>query len=158
MHHWVAALGALVAVAVVCPLPAHAELSAVDKRMLAEMALQWAADGGIPDVKLAQDASNLIVAELNLPKDVKLQVPGRTVTVVSRLKIQARADLQGDFLFFQFGRFSSKDDHASVSISLLWAISVQSTQQYLSGGGAQLEFEKRDGKWQLLPVTERWMS
>jgi hypothetical protein len=45
-----------------------------------------------------------------------------------------------------------------VPIALVWAVGMQSKTPYLSGGGATLQFEQRDGKWTLLPVNERWAS
>ncbi len=139
--------------------PAPPKLSAADKRALAELTLQWAIDGGIDDFKLAKDPSNLVVSNANLPAKTVMVVPGRTVTVLSPPAIQARADKEGDFLYFRFGGFSfNKDARAEVAIALVWAVSIHSTAHYLSGGGATLIFEKRNGKWELLPVTNRWMS
>jgi hypothetical protein len=138
--------------------PAPIELSAADKRTLAEMALQWAIDGGISDFTLVKDPSNLIVSTANLPPKMTLKLPGRTVSVLPPAKIQAHADKDGDFLYFRFGSFSRDKEKARVALSLVWAVSQHSSALYLSGGGATLGFEKRDGKWQLLPVTDRWMS
>jgi hypothetical protein len=152
--------GAVLVVAGVALLvaPAHATLSAEDKRTLAEMALQWAIDGGIADFKLVKDPSTIYILDANLPARAQLQISGRKVEVRSLVLMQALADAQGDFLYFRVGPFSEKDQHATVPIALVWSVSVNSTAQYLSGGGATLEFEKRDGKWQQLPVTNRWMS
>ncbi len=145
-------LGALVATA------AHAALSDADKKTVAEMALQWAIDGGIGDFKLVKDPANLVVANFNLPKGVKLDLPGRAISLFSLLRIQAEANHGGDFLYFRFDRLDGDQDHATVAIALMWAVAVQSQAHYLSGGGATLEFEKRDGKWQLQPVMNRWQS
>jgi hypothetical protein len=138
--------------------PAYADLSKADQRMLVERALRWAVDGGIPDFKLTPDPSQLIVADVNLPRGLTLRVPGRTVTLLSPASIHARADAQGDFLYFRIDRISGGAQHASLAIALLWAVSIHSTAHYLSGGGATLEFEKGNGTWRLLPVRERWMS
>ncbi len=145
--------------------PAPPKLSAADKRALAEMALQWAIAGGVDDFKLVKDPANLVVSTANLPEKTELHVPGHTVTILSPRAIQARADKQGDFLYFRFDGLSFKDGfrlnkfgQAEVPIALTWAVSIHSTTQYLSGGGATLTFEKRNGKWELLPVTNRWMS
>ena len=151
-------LGALLALCTLVATPARAALSDADKKTLAEMALQWAIDGGIGDFKLVKDPSQLIVANFNLPKNVKLDLPGRTITIFSLLRIQAEANHGGDFLYFRFNRLDGSDDHATVAIALVWAVAEHSGTQYLSGGGATLEFEKRDGKWQLQPVMNRWMS
>jgi hypothetical protein len=145
-------LGALVATA------AHAALSDADKKTVAEMALQWAIDGGIGDFKLVKDPANLVVANFNLPKGVKLELPGRAISLFSLLRIQAEANHGGDFLYFRFNRLDGDQDHAKVAIALVWAVAEQSRTQYLSGGGAALDFEKRDGKWQLQPVMNRWQS
>jgi len=138
--------------------PVRADLSAADKQAVAQMTLQWAVDGGIADFKLVKDPSEVIVADIYLPKNTKLVLANRKTTVMSLLRIQATADVKGDFLYFRIGPMSSKGTHATVPIALLWAIGVQSKTPYLSGGGATLEFEKRDGKWVQLPVTNRWMS
>jgi hypothetical protein len=148
----VAVLAALVAA------PAAATLSDADKKRIAEMALQWAVDGGIADFKLVKDPSAFIVANFNLPTDVKLELPGRAIFLYSLLRIQAEADHGGDFLYFRFNSFEGDEDHAKVAIALVWAVGQHSGAQYLSGGGATLDFEKRDGKWQLQPVMNRWMS
>jgi hypothetical protein len=153
-----ATLGAAVALVALLAAPVHAALSAEDKRTLAGMALQWAIDGGISDFKLVENPNNPIVADFNLPKGTELRVPGRKAILLSLPHIQARADRHGDLLYFRFDRFKGDDQRASVSIALVWAVSARSKQVYLSGGGATLDFQKMDGKWQLLPVTNRWMS
>ena len=137
---------------------ARADLGPDEKRMLAEEALKWAMDGGIADVKLIKDSENIVVVNSDLPPKIELHVPGRKLTLLSALGIQARADIHGDFLFFRLGPFVGDDKQAHVPIGLFWAVSLNSTMQYLSGGGTVLDFEKRDGKWQLLPVTNKWMS
>lgn len=137
---------------------ARAELSNADKETLAGLALRWAIDGGIPDVKLMKDPSKVIVESQNLPPRVKLTVPQRTVKVTSLVHLQVEADMYGDFLYFHFGPLTGDERHASVPITLTWAVGVHSKTAYLSGGGTTLQFEMRDGKWTLLPVTERWTS
>ncbi len=154
-----AVLGATIALsALFIAAPARAVLSDVDKKTLAEMALQWAFDGGISDVKLMKDPSNAVVANFNLSRDMKLALPGRTINLYSLLYIQALANRTGDFLYFRFDRFDGDTEHAKVAIALVWAVAENSKTQYLSGGGATLDFVKRDGKWQLQPVLNRWMS
>ena len=138
--------------------PACADVTDADKKTLAELALRWAVDGGITDVKLMKDASTLVVAETHLPPGVRLAVQGRTVRVLAPAAIQAEADRVGDFLHFRFDRFTGDASHASVPIALVWAVGKGSTVHYLSGGGATLDFERRDGAWVLLPVSNRWMS
>jgi hypothetical protein len=151
-------LGICAAMAAFTAVPAQGALSDADKKTLAEMALQWAIDGGIGDFKLVKNPINLIVANFNLPKDVKLEVPGRTINLFSLLRIQAEANHGGDFLYFRFNRLEGEAEQAKVAIALVWAVGEQSSTQYLSGGGATLDFEKRDGKWQLQPVMNRWGS
>ncbi len=152
-------LGATLLVAMAIRVaPADAKLADTDTITLAQMALEWAVGGGISDFKLVKDPANLIVANSNLPKNAKLQLPGRTVTVFPPLRIQAEADFKGDFLYFRFNSLKGDKQRASVVIALVWAVSRNSQTQYLSGGGATLDFERRDGKWQLLPVTNMWMS
>ena len=154
-----AVLGAIIALAGLSAAAAQTSITDADRRAVAEMALQWAVAGGISDFKLVKDPSTLIVADANLPKNTQLTLSGHKVEMLSLLRIQARADLDGtDFLYFRFGKFTVKDGRVSVPIALVWAIAAKSTTQYLSGGGATLEFEKHDDKWQLLPVTNRWMS
>jgi len=138
--------------------PARAALSDADKKTIVEMALQWGIDGGIADFKLVKDRATFVVANFNLPKNVKLELPGHTINVFSLLRIQAEANYGGDFLYFRFNRLDGDAEHAKVAIALVWAVSEHSTTQYLSGGGADLDFEKRDGKWVLQPVMNRWMS
>jgi hypothetical protein len=138
--------------------PAQATLSADDKRALVQIALQWAIDGGIADVKLIKDPKKIFVLNVNLPPRTQPEIPDRKVEVQSLALIQAVADTRGDLLYFRIGPFTEKDQHAIVPIALIWAVSVKSTEHHLSGGGATLEFEKRDGKWQQLPVTNRWAS
>lgn len=152
----VAGLTALVGTAGIAQVPQS--LSTTDRQALAVMALRWAVDGGIQDFKLAKDPTQLVVEHTHLPANTRLRVPRHTVTLLSAPRIQARADRSGDFLYFRFGPFEGTAEHASVPISLLWAVSVHSTVRYLSGGGATLSFEKRNGRWQLLPVTSHWVS
>ena len=136
---------------------ADTKLSPADKRSLAELALQWAVDGGIPDFKLVKDPANLVVSNANLDK-LQVKLTDHKVTILPPRNIQARADKEGDFLYFRFGRFGGDADRATVAIALVWAVGKDSEAQYLSGGGATLKFEKRDDKWQMLPVTNKWMS
>lgn len=150
------AFGAAVAIATLAT--AEGVLSAGDRRVLAEQSLRWAIEGGISDFHLVKDPSHLIVASVNLRDVAALQVPHRTVTILSPQRIQNRANTKGDFLYFRFDRFDGDASHARVAVALVWAVSATSKEHYLSGGGATLEFEQRDGRWQLLPVTERWMS
>ena len=138
--------------------PLHTGLSAADRRALAEQSLRWASEGGIADFGLVKDPSHLIVLNAHLQGVAALRVPQHTVTLLPPRGIQARADAEGDFLYFRFDRISGDAHRAQVFVALIWAVSAKSTEHYLSGGGATLEFEKRDGRWQLLPVTERWMS
>jgi hypothetical protein len=120
--------------------------------------LQWAVDGGIPDIKLLKDPANLVVVDINLPPRSELHVPNRTVSVLSPIRIQVQADTVADFLYFRLGPFSGEKGHTTVPIALLWSVGRQTKTPYLSGGGATLEFERRDGKWMLLPIHERWAS
>jgi hypothetical protein len=152
---WLATLVLLLALTA---SPARAALSDADKKTIAEMALQWAIDGGISDFKLVKDPSHLVVANFNLPRDMKLELPGRTISLFSLLRIQAEADHGSDFLYFRFNRFEGDEDHVKVAIALVWAVGKDSQTQYLSGGGATLDFERHDGKWQLQPVMNRWQS
>lgn len=154
----IAAVGALCACACACAGPAQAQLSVADKQALAELALQWAVDGGIPDVMLLKGPSKLVVLNTNLPAHTQLHVPNRTVSLLSPIRIQTQADMLGDFLYFRFGPVASDKGRATVSIALVWAVGVRSKTPYLSGGGATLQFEQRDGKWTRLPVNERWAS
>jgi hypothetical protein len=151
-------LGAVVALVTFSPTPARAVLSDADGKTLAEMALQWALDGGIGDVKLIKDPSNPVVADLHLSKKMKLELPGRTIKLFSLLRIQAEANFGGDFLYFRFNRVDGDAEHAKVAIALVWAVAENSRQHYLSGGGATLEFVKHAGKWQLQPPMNRWTS
>jgi len=151
-------LGSVMAVCTLLPAPTWAVLADADKQTIAELSIQWAIDGGIGDFKLLKDPSNLVVANFNLPKGAKLVLPGRTIQLFSLLRIQAEANHSGDFLYFRFNRLDGDGEHAKVAIALVWAVAEHSATQYLSGGGATLDFERRDGKWQLQPVTNRWMS
>ena len=148
----------LCGVSVCLALRADAQLPNDDRRVLAGLALRWAVDGGIADVKLLSDPSKLVVVDENLPKGTELVVPGRTVSLQSPIRIQAIADRWGDFLYFRIGPFEGEKDHATVRISLLWAVGRDSKTPQQSGGGAALRFERRDGVWTLLPVTELWAS
>jgi hypothetical protein len=138
--------------------PACADVADADKKTLAELALRWAVDGGIADVALMKDPSTLVVVDTHLPPGVRLAVAGRTVRVLAPAAIQAEADRAGDLLYFRFDRFAGDARRASVPIALVWAVGKGSTVHYLSGGGATLDFEQRDGAWVLLPVSNRWMS
>jgi len=129
-----------------------------DKQALAQMALVWALDGGIPDTTLMRDPADVVVERTNLPPRVELKVPQRTVRVVSLVHVQGEADVSGDLLYFHFGPITGNAQRASVPITLAWAVGVRSKEKYLSGGGTTLQFERRKGKWKLLPVTERWTS
>jgi len=151
-------LGSALAFCAILPAPARAALSDADKQTIAELSLQWAIEGGIGDFKLVKDPANLVVANFNLPKGVTLGLPGRAIQLFSLLRIQAEANHGGDFLYFRFNRLEGDGEHAKVAIALVWAVAEHSATQYLSGGGATLDFEKRDGKWQLQPVMNRWMS
>ncbi len=138
--------------------PAHAQLTNTDKQALAQLALQWAVDGGIPDVKLLKDAPKLVVVDQNLPPRTELHIAKRTVTLLPPIRVQVAADMHSDFLYFRFGPIAGDKNHATVPIALVWAVGVRSKAQYLSGGGTTLQFQQRDGKWTLLPVNERWSS
>ena len=151
-------LGALGVVALCGQGAAQAQVSNADKKTLAELALAWAMDGGIPDTKLMQNPTEIVVETHNLPPKVDLHLRKRKVMVRSLIQLQAVADVYGDFLYFHFGPITGKDKHASVPITLTWAVGVRSKEKYLSGGGTTLQFELRKGKWTLLPVTERWTS
>jgi len=151
-------LGAVLVAALSVSRAAHAQLSNTDKQTLAELALRWAVDGGIPDVGLMKDPAQVFVEDHNLPPRPQLHVPQRTVTVASRIHLQAEADLHGDFLYFHFGPITGEQSRASVPITLVWAVGIGSKAVYLSGGGTTLQFELRHDKWTLLPVTERWTS
>ncbi len=151
-------LVALVLALVLGGRAAHAQLSTADKQALAQMALAWALDGGIPDTSLMKDPKDVVVEKTNLPPRVELKVPRRTVRVVSLVHAQGEADVFGDFLYFHFGPITGDGQRASVPITLTWAVGVRSKEKYLSGGGTTLQFERSKGKWKLLPVTERWTS
>ena len=138
--------------------PAGAQTDA-DKRTLAELALRWALDGGLADVKLLKDPTVIVVAAMNLPKATELTVPNRKVVLASPLRIQGNADASGDFLYCVIGPFERKPDGVRVPIALRWAVSVKHTgPPYLSGGGAALHFRQQDGQWRLDPVQEVWSS
>lgn len=146
----------LVTATTVGAAPARA-LTGEDKQTLAVMAMQWVIDGGLADFKLIPDPNTLLVANVGLPKGFTLTLPGRKVTIQSPVKIQARADLGTDLLYFRLGPFAGTDERPSVSVALQWAVSVRrASQQPALGSGATLEFERRAGTWHLLPVTQRW--
>ena len=156
---------AVAAVALACTItataaarPAPGELPAADKRTLAELALQWAVDGGLADFTRVKDPAKLLVSTANLGPKMVLKLPGRSVSILSPARLQAQADNSGDFLYFRFGPFRRDQQGTRVTLSLAWAVSTHSSTLYLSGAGATLHFEKHAGKWRLLPVTDRWMS
>ncbi|HVM98514.1 MAG TPA: hypothetical protein VMT89_19115 [Candidatus Acidoferrales bacterium] len=138
--------------------PTAAPFGASDEVTIAEMALQWAMDGGIADFHLVKDPNIAIVADLNLPKNAALKLTGHKVSLLSMQDIQSMADEHGDLLYFRFAPFKQRDERIDVPISLVWAVGAKSTTIYMSGGGATLSFKRQNGKWVLLPVTEHWMS
>lgn len=158
LPHYHAVLASLLVLSALAATTARAALPDADKKTVAEMALRWAIDGGISDFKLVKDPANLVVATLNLPDGMKLELPGRAIRLLSLPQVQVEADHGGDFLYFRFDRLDGDQEHATVAIALVWAVAENSQTQYLSGGGATLEFEKHDGKWKLQPVMNRWMS
>jgi hypothetical protein len=151
---WCTALAVLAAgtAAVAAPV----ELSNADKQALAVLAIQWACDGGLDDFKRVPTGSDLVVADVNLPKDVKLDLPGRKVVVASLARIQAHADIKGDAVYFRLGPFTGDDLRTEVPVALLWAASVRNPAAVVTGSGALLEFEKRNGKWQRVGMTGAW--
>lgn len=159
-HCWRAIMGAAAAAwSVVLVTGSAYGLSGTDKQTLASLALQWAVDGGIGDAKLLKEPTRLIVLAQHLPSTARLEVPDRTVVLMSAIRIQAQADVSGDFLYFSIGPFESQQERVRVPVKLVWAISIKEHHlPYLSGGGAILEFEKKDGKWERLPVVEQWSS
>ncbi|MBI3785463.1 MAG: hypothetical protein HY270_18890 [Deltaproteobacteria bacterium] len=140
------------------PAPAATASEPDDAVTVAEMALEWAVVGGISDFHLVKDPSLLIVADFNLPKNAVLKVAGHKVSLLPLQDIQTMADDRGDFLYFRFAPFIRHAERIDVPISLVWAVGAKSTTIYMSGGGATLNFERQNGKWILLPVTEHWMS
>jgi hypothetical protein len=156
---WLARVGAATALSVMLIAGSAYGLSDADKETLGSLALQWAVDGGIGDVQLLKQPTRLIVLAQHLPSSARIQVPNRTVVLWSLIRIQAQADIAGDFLYFRIGPFESRNQRVRVPIKLEWAISVKEQHlPYLSGGGAILEFERKDGKWERLPVVEQWSS
>ncbi len=158
--YWRIGVGAVaVAWSVLLAAGAAQALSHADKQTLASLALQWAVEGGIGDVGLLKDPTRLIVAAHYVPSDALLVVPNRTVVLMSLVRIQAHADVTGDFLYFVIGPFQARGERVRVPVKLEWAISVNEQHlPHLSGGGAILEFERKDGQWQRLPVVEQWSS
>ena len=154
-----AALGALATVTVItCTTPAGAEFPKDDKQALGTLAAQWAINGGLPDAQRVPSASDLMVADVNLPKGVSFDLPGRKVVVMSLVLIQAHADIKGDAVYLRLGPFTGNAQRANVPVALLWAASVKNPAAAVRGSGARLELEKRDGQWQVVNVTDRWAN
>ena len=157
LNHWRFLLvGSTLAGVLSAPVGAYAGLSAEDKKALAETAIQWAIDGGLPDFKFVKEPEKLVVLNTYLPQGAKLELPGRKLAVTSLVRIQATADVGTDVTYFRFGPFSGGDARASGSIAL---VPVQSIRNPAGGGGssgADLEFEKRDAKWVVSRVADRW--
>jgi len=137
-------------------MPARADPPKDDKQTLATLAVQWAVTGGLAEFQRVPAGADLIVAKVNLPAGVSIDLPGRKAVMMSLARIQAQADIKGDTVYFRLGPINGNAQRATLPVALLWAASIKNPAAAVTGSGALLEFEKHDGKWQRVNVTGEW--
>ena len=129
-----------------------------DKVAIIRLTLERALiDKEIPDYELIKDNENIILSTANIDANLVVEIPGTNLILLTPDKIQEKADREGDFLYLRFEPIEMKDSEVIVSLSNNWAVSKDSENLYLSGGGFRIEYQKIDGKW-VGRVALVWMS
>lgn len=127
-----------------------------DVKPIAEKALTWALAGGLPGAKAFPEAGDVDVVDLRFPPLKEVEVPGRKVVLSSLVLLQGKADVGGTRPVLLLNSIAVKDTIGKVSVSLQWLTSHSKPTTPPPVQGAMLQFEKRNGVWELGEVVERW--
>ena len=74
-------------------------------------------------------------------------IPGYKLILMDPIKIQKKADQEGDFLYLSFSDFKVSSSSVVVTLMNGWAVGKKSDMVYLSGGTSTYEYRKVFGKW-----------
>jgi len=119
-----------------------------DKAAIIRLTLERALiDKEIPDYDLIKDKENIVLSTENIDSNLVPKMQGINLILLASDGIQEKADREGDFLYLHFGPMEIKNSEVIVSLSNIWAVSKDSPNIYLSGGGFRIEYQKIAGKW-----------
>jgi hypothetical protein len=132
-----------------------------DKAELVRLTLERALIGAeIPDYALLVDQSgaDIVLSTANIGAEMVPELLGFNLIPLTAEEIQARANVEGDFLRLQFKEFQVLDaDTVIVGLDNSWVTAEDSTTGYLSGGGFELRYERQGDGW-VGEVTSMWIS
>ncbi len=114
-------------------------------------------DKRIPDYQLLMtQKGKIIVSSENIKAEWIKPIPGVNLRIISAAAVQEKANKSGDFLYISF-EFKEKQNGVVVNINNGWAVGVNSSIGYLSGGGCGYFFHREAGKW-IGEIFESWIS
>lgn len=133
-----------------------------DRQELIQKAMRFALiEEKIPDYNLIRDKKNIVLSTENLFAHEMPEIEGITFLFLTENQIQQKADHEGDFLHLVLQDMKIEGNEAVLSLENRWAVSKQSKEMgvgYLSGGGFELGFHKKKGKWIMEDVMREWIS
>lgn len=115
-------------------------------------------NGELPDYNIVKNYENIIVSSENLDNKNLTEVLKQKLIVMTPYEIKEKANKEGDFLYLTFKDISIDNQNASIEIENTWAISDNSKETYLSGGGIKVKFYKSFGTWKENSTREVWLS
>ncbi|WP_315113187.1 hypothetical protein [Clostridium intestinale] len=115
-------------------------------------------NGDLPDYDFVKNYENIIVSSENLDNEILPEVLSKKLIVMTPYEIKEKANKEGDFLYLTFKNISIDNQNASIVIENTWAISDNSKETYLSGGGIKVKFHKSFGAWKENSTREVWLS
>jgi hypothetical protein len=128
-----------------------------DANLLYQIMLEWAVlnkplpgqteEIAFPDRGLIQDTPVIYVSTDNLPSDVRLSLPDKTIQVLPEEELQKIADQERQFPAFRFTELKAAEDAAELGLDLVWFVPEKAQVFPLSGGGVQMRFRWQEGSW-----------
>lgn len=144
-------VAALVAIGVACGRGDDDQSAVTDRPELIRVVLEWALiDKNLPDYGLLPDPTNVLISLDGLSVDELPTLPGITLTALTEVELQKKADAEGSLLRVSLENVAIAGDKAEVRVTNWWIASSTDTRGFVSGGSCELELRKTGGQWAIV--------
>ena len=119
-----------------------------DRQELIRVAFEWALlNKNLPDYGLLPDPTNVLISLENLPVDDLPTLPGVTLTALTEVELQSKADDEGSLMRMSLDNLVIAGDTAEIKVANWWIASSTETRGFLSGGFCDLKLRRTVGQW-----------
>jgi len=123
-------------------------VTGLTKNIVMKKTLEWAyASNKIPTYNLPKSSVTTIISLDNVDKELISKIYGNKLISMKQSAIQEKADKEGDFTYLRFNKISVGFFKCIVRLDYGWAISKNSNNAYLSGGGVTFTYYNIFGFW-----------